>query len=384
MENLPDDVLSDIFIRLRAKQIAQMRCISKYWNAHFSQSSFINSHLDCSIHNKDRILLVFSTADPFNLEQFTIRPYIKLPNVIKLPVDTQFRDFTGEVIGSVNGLICFKYGPTPDSETIYIWNPSLSALLTVPPYSLPHLVDKYIQFHYFRFGYDPKTDDYKVFKHTEGFKYPIREYGYGYNLRVCETFPLKNWVQFEVYSMRKGSWKVINRKIPSHLKLAYRPHHLCLDEYHPHLHWLGKNETGQVIVAFDLSTETFREIHLPVSIRHDEEILKYFGVLGGKLCVMSKVPDGECEVWVMGEYGVVESWVKRHVFRQFNYIDNLHFKSHGFTVHNEFIFQIDNRGVWLHDLIADTTKFFRFRDGWKGGVRVVEYVDSLVWVAPAK
>ncbi|KAL4591315.1 hypothetical protein LXL04_004273 [Taraxacum kok-saghyz] len=358
MENLPCDVLSEIFIRLRAKQIAQMRCISKYWNTHLSQSSFIKSHLDRSIHNNDRILFVFPTSDCLDVEQLTISPFIELPNFIELPFNAQFKCFRGEVIGSFNGLICFKYGPTLDSGIIYIWNPSLSAVLTVP-YSVSPRVGKYMPDHYFRFGYDPKTDDYKVFKCTEGVKYT----GLGYDPRVVEK-----WMQIEVYSMRKASWKLINQKIPSHLKMTYYPYHICLDDLHPHLHWFGKNETGQVIVAFDLSTETFREIHLP-------EISKYFGVLGGKLCVMSKVPDCECEVWVMGEYGVVESWVKHHV---------LYFIPHGFTLHSEFIFQVGNCGVGLHDLIAATTKFFRFRGGTKWRCMVVEYVDSLVWVASSK
>ncbi|KAL4591316.1 hypothetical protein LXL04_004274 [Taraxacum kok-saghyz] len=374
MENLPGDVLSEIFIRLRAKQIAQMRCISKYWNTHLSQSSFIKSHLDRSIHNNDKILFVFPTSDSLDVEQLTISPFIELPNFIELPFNAQFKCFRREVIGSVNGLICFKYGPSLDSGIIYIWNPSLSAVLTVP-YSGSHRVGKYMQRHFFRFGYDPKTDDYKVFKCTEGVKYT----GLGYDPIVGEK-----WILIEVYSMRKGSWKLINQKIPSHLKMTYHHYHICLDDLHPHLHWFGKNETGLVIVAFDLSTETFREIHLPVSIRHDGEISKCIGVLGGKVCVMSRVLDNACEMWEMGEYGVTESWVKHHVFPPLSFINSAYIIPQGFTLDSEFIFQVDNRGVGLYDPVAATTKFFRFRGETKWSCMVVEYVDSLVWVSPSK
>lgn len=55
-------------------------------------------------------------------------------------------------------------------------------------------------------------------------------------------------------------------------------------------------------------------------IRFYSKIASYFhchnviGVLGKKLCVMSNVGVLECEVWVMDGYGMVESWVKHHVF----------------------------------------------------------------------
>ncbi|CAH1424364.1 unnamed protein product [Lactuca virosa] len=89
IENLPFELLSIIFIRLLAKQLAQMRCVSKSWNALLSESSFVKSHLHHSINNKDQILLVFyhkaSSSDP---NQFTAHPsrsphlqLIKLPDV---------------------------------------------------------------------------------------------------------------------------------------------------------------------------------------------------------------------------------------------------------------------------------------------------------------
>ncbi|KAI3789911.1 hypothetical protein L2E82_02717 [Cichorium intybus] len=45
MESLPDELLGNIFIRLLAKQLAQMRSVSKSWNALLSQSSFVQSYV---------------------------------------------------------------------------------------------------------------------------------------------------------------------------------------------------------------------------------------------------------------------------------------------------------------------------------------------------
>ncbi|CAI9296251.1 unnamed protein product [Lactuca saligna] len=171
MEKLPGDVLSNIFIRLLAKQLGQMRCISKSWNALLSQSSFIKSHLHRSIHNNDEILMVFNAEFPSDSEPTaqpkpfiahpSRSPDIELADFIKLPVIPHSEHKCLFAIGSVHGLICFSYGRYPDS-VIYIWNPSLSALLSLPPYSKPSDGDS--PWTFLRFGFDPRTDDYKVVK----------------------------------------------------------------------------------------------------------------------------------------------------------------------------------------------------------------------------
>lgn len=138
----------------------------------------IKSHLNHSIQNNndDGILLLFPRLFSFASKPFTAHPsqspHLELTSVIKLPIKSQSDNCCGKVIGSVNGLKCFKYGSNHDSqviygsnhdpEVIYIWNPSLSTLLTLPPYYNPsHSIQQF-----FRFGFDPKTDDYKVVKIT--------------------------------------------------------------------------------------------------------------------------------------------------------------------------------------------------------------------------
>ena len=108
MENLPDDLLSNIFIRLLAKQLAQMRSISKSWNAFLSQPSFVKSHLLFSIYNNDKTLFHFS--DEYSLSfELVISPNLQLNNFIKLPANPEFPYISIRVIDSVNGLICSSY-----------------------------------------------------------------------------------------------------------------------------------------------------------------------------------------------------------------------------------------------------------------------------------
>ncbi|KAJ9554014.1 hypothetical protein OSB04_018059 [Centaurea solstitialis] len=80
-----------------------------------------------------------------------------------IPVDFNLSEWTCYYIhGSVNGLICLSYQRIGEL-VIQIWNPSLSAMLTLPRYGNPFgCTDKiFIQF---GFGFDPETDDYKIIK----------------------------------------------------------------------------------------------------------------------------------------------------------------------------------------------------------------------------
>ncbi|XP_042758060.1 F-box/kelch-repeat protein At3g06240 [Lactuca sativa] len=333
MENLPHELLSNIFIRLFAKQLAQMRSVSKSWNAFLSHPSFVKSHLHHSIHNNDQILLIFQDEEFYSdTKPFTAipsrSPRLELTNFIKFPVKPQSGHTDGiRVIGSVNGLICSSYD---NHSVIHIWNPSLSALLTLPPYSTPCHGYNSFKIH-FRFGFDPKTNDYKVVKLT-GINGPYEN---------VVTW----WLQVEIYSMRKGSWKLITEMFPSHIAILINRDDVCADGHHGHLHWLGctdGKEDTKTIVGFDLGSETFREIPLPDSTL-DHNRSNVVGILAGKLCVMSYIEDVAYAVWVMDEYGVAESWVKHHVFSHFiGYTYPF-----GFTSHREFLTEGDSYLVLL-------------------------------------
>ncbi|GJY63798.1 F-box/kelch-repeat protein-like protein, partial [Tanacetum coccineum] len=225
---------------LPAKLLTRMRCVCKPWNEFLTMPSFIKSHLDHSKNTNKEILLEFYDGFSFDDDDpctahYSRPPNRKLRNFLEFPVNRPPLGFCS-LIGSVNGLICFiSEGSTRcPTRGVHIWNPSLSAFLSLASYSIRSLCkDEYI-----RFGFDPKADDYKVVKVIR-FK--------GSNVR-----------KVEVYSMRKGSWEVITERFPSHVTK------LCGDEfsvgwYDGRVHWLGQNDmTKQLtIVAFDLHEKTF-------------------------------------------------------------------------------------------------------------------------------
>ncbi|XP_052622902.1 F-box/kelch-repeat protein At3g06240 [Lactuca sativa] len=374
MDDLPGEILSEIFIRLLAKQLAQMRCVSKSWNALLSQPSFIKFHLHRSIHNNDKTILVFmDEVFSFDRKPFTAHstrsPHLELTKFIKLPINLQKRYY--RVIGSINGLICFS-----DASDVNIWNPSLNAMLNIPPLSILSHCYSDSNICQIRFGFDPKTDDYKVVKFMGVHRQPSSSRSNGYFIQ--------DWQQVVIYSMRKGSWYLITQRIPSCVIRIHSQAAVCVDGHDGHLHWLcyiDEEMKAQTIVAFDLGVETFYEIPLPDSKlhHHGHYWFSVLGVLDGKLCAMSRAKGERCEVWVMEEYRVAESWVKHHVFSQFSGIIPI-----GFTSHSEFVFYGYPCGLALFDPISAKVKSIGTPTTHVGMIKILEYVDSLVWIAPVK
>ncbi|PWA76867.1 F-box domain-containing protein [Artemisia annua] len=369
MENIPDDVYLYIIIRLPAKLIARMRCVSKPWNDLLSQPCFIKSHLHHSVHNNKEILLEFD--DGFYISngrpckaRYSRPPNRQLSYFIKFPVDrTPFGKCF--VIGSVNGLICFTNGESLCGSTpgVNICNPSLSALLHLPPCSIPSLCDDI----YFRFGFIPKTDDYKVVK-------------------VVKFVELENTdgLQVEVYSLRIGSWKLITERFPSHMRIHYRDT-MCRDGQDGHVHWFCFNDMTKqfTIVALDLHEETFCQIPLPDRIQENtRDIYRHtLGMWNDKLCVMSHLKNRKVEVWLMNEYKVAESWVNPYIFNEFIMCKTKY--PFRLKVNNGSLFEAYRNSLAMYDPVAKSFKYMtRLTPPFTS--RVVRYVDSLVWVAPSK
>nr|XP_043621285.1 F-box/kelch-repeat protein At3g06240-like [Erigeron canadensis] len=381
MEKLSDDELSNIFIRLPARQLVQMRCVSKPWNVFLStESSYLTkSHLNHSLRNKhNEIVLAFTVRNkggpevwPYNLSG---TPFTNLSDLVKVPADKiplmRLSSKGGHVIGSVNGLLCFYIGPPDFVKGIYIWNPSLSLIMPLYVLCDPKWAHSYNYRFYFGFGFDPKTDDYKVVK-------LVRDHG------------KLMWLPVEVYSMKKRSWEFIVDSFPSDVDKGFD---MCVDDHDGHLHWLCKmvdNNDIQTIVAFDLGVESpsFRQISLPDSVASncDTDNLQHtkLCMLHGKLCVVSYTiydhGEGKLQVWVMNEYGVAESWVKSHVLSN---LKGEHTIPIGFTLNSKFLFHDNIKGVLASydQETATVTHLGSYRLLHCLG-EVVQYVDSLVWYA---
>ncbi|XP_026384729.1 F-box/kelch-repeat protein At3g06240-like [Papaver somniferum] len=90
------------------------------------------------------------------------------------------------------------------------------------------------------------------------------------------------------------------------------------------LHWLGvveANETSsEVILCFDISNEIVMNMPLPENImppkENTGEVYKNVGVWGDCIdiaCIWNSV---RIDVWVMQEYGVKDSWIRKYTTTQ--------------------------------------------------------------------
>ncbi|KAG5632006.1 hypothetical protein H5410_003723 [Solanum commersonii] len=112
-----------------------------------------------------------------------------------------------------------------------------------------------------------------------------------------------------VYSARMGFWRRLER-ISHNGAIPIHGFGVFLNGA---LHWLvGKYYCStSIIVAFNLTDEKFFEVPIPTITT--TSLLHFYGIvaLKGCLCVMGdRRNENEIDVWMMKEYGVVESWTK--------------------------------------------------------------------------
>jgi hypothetical protein len=82
------------------------------------------------------------------------------------------------------------------------------------------------------------------------------------------------------------------------------------------LHWSISENYRYWYLSFDVDIERFGEIMPPPQNYLDGFLTEFKGLLA--LVVSGQDQDeGKCFIWVMREYGVVESWVKQIVPLQF-------------------------------------------------------------------
>nr|XP_043611931.1 F-box protein At4g22390-like [Erigeron canadensis] len=162
-----------------------------------------------------------------------------------------------------------------------------------------------------------------------------------------------NWFPVHVFSVIKGSWEPITERFPSHALAIRKINEVFVDGHDDRLHYLclvtyHADWTEETIVAFDLGDETFSEMSLP-DWGHDYRRENELGFLSQKLCVMSCIGNGDCEVWVMENYEVATSWVKRYVVPKY---DGDNIIPIGFTLNSEFVFE---HGIHLALLVWPVT-----------------------------
>ncbi|KAJ0076834.1 hypothetical protein Patl1_35893 [Pistacia atlantica] len=284
---LPDDVVVDIFLRLSIKNLARLRCVCKSWNDLITSESFVGFHLSKS-SRKPRLLFFRYGVSPSYLGFYPPKRQ-RFENLHDPPFATRLVDL--DLLGSCNGVLCFC--STADHSLIYMWNPSNNKYITLPK---PTYNPRYLGF-----GVNSMSghlDDFKVVTISAN-------------------------ANAEVYSWRTNSWKIIDDGFPRSIEI-YGSHINCPVFVKGSVHWCARyscyfdSQCTWLIVSFDFSKGVFHTIMLPEDMSIDDDA-KYLNILDGCLCVFAGTVRNSFrayELWVMKEYGVIESWTRRCIIEK--------------------------------------------------------------------
>ncbi|KAL3508093.1 hypothetical protein ACH5RR_033475 [Cinchona calisaya] len=295
---LPQELITQILLRLPAKSIGRFRCVSKPWNSLLSSPNFIKSHLTLqSIHNPQNLIIISSSDHSLFTLNFNLKSSSNSSSRRREDgVSRKLKNCRGKwncLLGSCNGLVLvLDY-----KNCMFLMNPTTLEIVKVSYFSLA--LDLLASFSLSGFGYDSSSDDYKFVK-LECFDQP----GGGKRTLV------------NVYSLKTKTWRRSENSLFDHIS----PRELCPGVFlNGAIHWLATDsstEGSPVVVFFDLSTEKFNQV-VPSCFNKSTGSYAYkLVVLGGYLGMVcdvihenSQFSDHIC-IWLMKEYGVQESWTK--------------------------------------------------------------------------
>ena len=235
----------------------------------------------------------------------------KFNRISEYPIPSELHLNCPEIVGSCNGLVCLaQYGNgLTIAEVIYLWNPSIRKFKRLPDTCLSQYDSVATGF-----AYQCENNDYKVVK-ISSLRAPNRP---------------EDEVEAEVYTLSLNSWRRVGISLRPNVVVSNVKYYSSATFVNKALHWLGYISEGDgqflnqnMILSFDVNNDKFGEIALPrgqVLPQGLVAVPQSLMVFKGKLAFITfgypviyhgfMLTHTPCFIWVMGEYGVHESWNK--------------------------------------------------------------------------
>ncbi|XP_056683263.1 F-box protein CPR1-like [Spinacia oleracea] len=160
MATLPIKMIAEILKRLPAELLIRFTIVCKSWNSLIKTPSFIKLHLNQTlISNSHRhILLSYSSLHSAELDlQPNHISFSELNHPLK-PCEVVI------FVGMCNGAVCIS----DDSRNIvFLYNPLTKSHLKLPA---SQIIDLNKDGLVYRFGFDSKSNDYKVLRMVQGIR----------------------------------------------------------------------------------------------------------------------------------------------------------------------------------------------------------------------
>ncbi|KAK7338440.1 hypothetical protein VNO77_19050 [Canavalia gladiata] len=369
MEYLPRELLFNVLTRLPAKELMLCKCVCKSWFNLITDPHFISNYYVVynTLQTQEENLLVIRRPFLSGLKTYisVLSWNVNDPkgvvssHVLNPPYEynSDHRYWT-EIMGPCNGIYFLEGNPN------VMMNPSLKQFRALPEsFTSPHgtcsLTD------YAGFGFDPKTNDYKVVLIKDLWLKETDERQVGY------------WTA-ELYSLNSNSWRKLDAALPLPIEIwgpsrVYTYVNNCC-------HWWGfVDESGiteDVVLAFDMVRESFRKIKVPrIRCSSEEEFatLAPFNDSSTIGVIVYPVRGTEkCfDVWVMKDYWDQESWVKQYSVGPVLVI----YKLVGFYGNNRFLCKDSDEMLVLYDSegARDLQVYGKY-----DSLRAARYMESLV------
>ncbi|XP_026377737.1 F-box/kelch-repeat protein At3g23880-like [Papaver somniferum] len=278
MSSLPEEIHEEIFLRLPVESILTCKFVCKFWRDIISSPKFIKHHLNLNIQKNSHDPKSIFTGFYFECIQYpvalgyTVR-YAPSCNGAFGMGDNRYERI--QILGSCNGLICLRISSV-GRYMFYVWNPSTGEYKEIPGRQpLGFRVLSSFDWHPFSygFGYDCARDDYKF-------------------VRIGGN-------EIQVYTLGSDAWNN-TRSTPYPNK--GNNSNINGVTFNGALHWLcSTRETStEVIVSFDISSETISYMPLPIeTMPGSVSRADGLGVSRDCLCLYVALPNDDFEIWVM-------------------------------------------------------------------------------------
>ncbi|OVA15186.1 F-box domain [Macleaya cordata] len=331
---LPNEILFNIFLRLPVKSILRFRCVCKSWFQFLTDPYFVKTHVNYHYVENNNLHIMVEHHDLIYSIDYKDLTSSSDHAVEMMDYPMKSANHGIQILGSCNGLVCIQ----SYDNSICLWNPSTKEFKKLP---VPIMFEDHG-------GNDERAcaRALRTYLTRNGAGWATITYGFGYDSNI------------EDY--RKQPGVLVNGA----------------------LHWKAirvvesEDDDLEVIVSFVIVNNRFKDVPQPENLY--SKLGKEVGVLGGCLCLLDKIDMARVDVWVMGDYGVRESWTKL-----FSISDKTITQSRSVRLiqsyknYDEILLEKDNKALVLYYPKQERARVLKIRSILKR-FQTESFVESLV------
>ncbi|KAG6677354.1 hypothetical protein I3843_14G021300 [Carya illinoinensis] len=384
---LPEDAVVRILSCLPPKSLIRFRSVSKAWlfligNPDFFSKNLLNQSILTQNPTSPLPLILVKATNKSNpgKQIYSFLSYGNLDIVSQVPLnlpessDRRFLSSTQgvyndlKIVAFCNGLLCLHHHYV-GTRDIYLWNPSAPSGLNVLPSVSHHGQPELTVLTYgVGFGFDPRSNDFKV----------VRLLAF---LSTTASFLMDTHYGAEVYSMRDGSWRLLDLLMPVNIYSDSPTVALGgLFLWYLGFHYDEATDEDESIFAFDFSDEVFRKTRFP-----DASVFRDYGQcartltgLKGSIAmlVFPRAPSNTnfcLDLWVLLEFGIKESWTRLISIGPLLDVE----RPLGFWNNGQLFLENSEGQLVLYDPYTEIKKNLQI-EGVKGSLEVALYMQSPV------